>query len=302
MADSVTLSEEAAGRAPAQRAELRSGWALGRALRGNWLLLSGIGVLVGFLLIALVVEFIAPFDPLAMNVVSALQPPGAEHWLGTDRFGRDVFSRILWGTRSSLLVSFASVAVAVGVGSGLGVVAGFYQGAVDMLLSRVMDVFFGFPALLLAITIAAMLGPSAGNVVLAIAVVFVPRYFRVARAPVLAESALEYVEAARALGVRDLRLILRHVVPNAMSPILVQSALGLSAAILIEASLSYLGLGVQPPNPSWGTMLNEGRTFLQNAPWLSVFPGLAIVLAVLAFNLVADGLRDVLDPRMRGQE
>ena len=230
-----------------------------------------------------------------------MKPPSAEHWFGTDRFGRDVFSRILWGTRWSLLVSFVSVAIAVVIGSGLGIIGGFYQGPIDMVLSRLMDILFGFPSLLLAITIAAMLGPSAGNVVVAIAVVFVPRYFRVARAPILVEQTLEYVEAARALGVGDGRLIVRHLVPNALSPILIQTALGLSAAILIEASLSYLGLGIQPPNPSWGTMLNEGRTFLQNAPWISIFPGLAIMLAVLAFNLVADGLRDLLDPRMRGR-
>lgn len=267
----------------------------------NMLLVTGLAVLIVLLLVGLLVSLIAPADPLTMNVLDALKPPNAEHVLGTDRFGRDVYSRILWGTRGSLLVSFSSVAVAVLIGSGLGIVAGFYQGPVDMVLSRVMDVLFGFPSLLLAITIAALLGPSAGNVVVAIAVVFVPRYFRVARAPILVEKTLEYVEAARALGAGDGRLIVRHLLPNALSPVLIQTALGLSAAILIEASLSYLGLGIQPPNPSWGTMLNEGRTFLQNAPWISIFPGVAIVLAVLAFNLVADGLRDLLDPRMRGR-
>jgi peptide/nickel transport system permease protein len=267
----------------------------------NMLLMTGLAVLIVLLLVGLAVSWIAPSDPLTMNVVEALKPPSADHLLGTDRFGRDVYSRILWGTRGSLLVSFSSVAVAVLIGSGLGILGGFYQGPIDMVLSRIMDILFGFPSLLLAITIAAMLGPSAGKVVVAIAVVFVPRYFRVARAPILVEKTLEYVEAARALGAGDGRLIVRHLIPNALSPILIQTALGLSAAILIEASLSYLGLGIQPPNPSWGTMLNEGRTFLQNAPWISIFPGLAIMLAVLAFNLVADGLRDLLDPRMRGR-
>jgi peptide/nickel transport system permease protein len=267
----------------------------------NMLLVTGLAVLLVLLFVGLAVSVIAPSDPLTMDVVAAMKPPSADHLLGTDRFGRDVYSRILWGTRGSLLVSFASVAVAVVIGSGLGILGGFYQGPIDMALSRLMDILFGFPSLLLAITIAAMLGPSAGNVVIAIAVVFVPRYFRVARAPILVEKTLEYVEAARALGAGDGRLIVRHLIPNALSPILIQTALGLSAAILIEASLSYLGLGIQPPNPSWGTMLNEGRTFLQNAPWISIFPGLAIMLAVLAFNLVADGLRDLLDPRMRGR-
>jgi peptide/nickel transport system permease protein len=272
-----------------------------RLTSANALLMTGAVVLVVLLLIGALVQFIAPFDPITMDVVNALKPPSAEHWLGTDRFGRDVLSRILWGTRSSLVVSFISVALAVLVGSGMGILAGYYQGPLDMILSRVMDVFFGFPTLLLAITIAAMLPPSDFNVVLAIAIVFVPRYFRIARAPVLAEKTLEYIDAARAVGAGDMRLIVRHLIPNTLSAILIQAALGLSAAILIEASLGYLGLGVKPPAPSWGTMLNEGRTFVQNAPWLSIFPGLAIMLAVLAFNLVADGLRDLLDPRMRGR-
>jgi peptide/nickel transport system permease protein len=267
--------------------------------RRNWLLVFGLIILAAFVFVMLTANFIAPYDPVRMNVSGAQLSPSAEHWFGTDRFGRDVLSRIMYGTRVSLVVAFASVVGAVIVGSGLGVIAAYYEGPVDAIAGRVMDVFFSFPALLLAIAIAAMLGPSELNAILAITVVYCPRYFRVARAPVLGEKRADYVEAARAVGEPEYVVLFRHVLPNVVSPIIVQAALGLSSAILIEASLGYLGLGVQPPSPSWGTMLNEGRTFLQTAPWLSIFPGLAIFLAVLAFNLIGDGLRDYLDPRMR---
>jgi peptide/nickel transport system permease protein len=265
----------------------------------NGLLAVGVVVLALYAFLMLMANFIAPYDPIRMDVLSAQSAPSAAHLFGTDRFGRDVLSRVIFGTRVSLFVAFASVLAAVVVGSGLGVVAAFYEGSLDAVLGRVMDVFLSFPALLLAIAIAAMLGPSEINVILAISVVYCPRYFRVARAPVLAEKHADYVDAARGLGEREFIILLRHVLPNITSPVIVQSSIGLSSAILIEASLGYLGLGVQPPSPSWGTMLNEGRTFLQSAPWLSIFPGLAIFMAVLAFNLVGDGLRDSLDPRMR---
>jgi peptide/nickel transport system permease protein len=267
--------------------------------RANWLLLFGLVILAAFAFVMLAADVIAPYDPVRMNVSGAQLPPSAAHWFGTDRFGRDVLSRIMYGTRVSLVVAFASVAGAVCLGSGLGVIAAYYEGPIDAIAGRVMDVFLSFPALLLAIAIAAMLGPSELNAILAITVVYCPRYFRVARAPVLGEKRADYVEAARAVGEPEYVVLFRHVLPNVVSPIIVQAALGLSSAILIEASLGYLGLGVQPPSPSWGTMLNEGRTFLQTAPWLSIFPGLAIFLAVLAFNLIGDGLRDYLDPRMR---
>jgi ABC-type dipeptide/oligopeptide/nickel transport system permease subunit len=269
-------------------------------LRTNALLTIGLALLVVFAFLMLAADFLAPYDPIRMDVVAAQAPPSPEHWFGTDRFGRDVLSRIMYGTRVSLFVAFASVAAAVLVGSGLGVVSAYYEGITDAIAGRVMDVLLSFPALLLAIAIAAMLGPSETNVIVAIAVVYCPRYYRVARAPVLGEKHADYVEAARGIGEREFIILLRHVLPNIVSPVIVQASIGLSAAILIEASLGYLGLGVQPPSPSWGTMLNEGRTFLQTAPWLSVFPGLAIFTAVLAFNLVGDGLRDYLDPRMRG--
>lgn len=282
---------------------------LGRTARGGWtlawsrngLLISGLAVLIVLVTMALLARVIAPAPPLKMNVLDALRPPSGQHWFGTDRFGRDIFSRVVYGTRISLWIAFASLAIAVTLGTALGLLAAFYGRAIDAIASRLMDIFFSFPALLLAIAIAAMLGPSMNNAVIAIAVIYTPRFYRVARASTLLEKGLDYIEGARAVGARDASLIFRHLLPNIISPIVVQASIGLSQAILVEAALGYLGLGVQPPAPSWGTMLNEGRTFLQNAPWLSIFPGLAILLAVLAFNLVGDGLRDVLDPRAQGK-
>jgi peptide/nickel transport system permease protein len=222
--------------------------------------------------------------------------PSATHPFGTDRFGRDVLSRIVHGVRVSLGIAGASILAAVLVGSTLGLLAGVGR-AVDQLLGRVMDVFFAFPPILLAIAVAAVLGAGPGTAVVAIAVVYTPLFFRVVRGSVLAEAAQSYVEAAEALGVGRLGILVRHILPNAVSPIVVQTAVCLSYAILIESALSYLGVGVQPPSASWGTILNEGKEFLALAPWVSLFPGAFIMLAVLAFNIVGDGLRDALDPR-----
>jgi peptide/nickel transport system permease protein len=226
-----------------------------------------------------------------MKVMDALKGPSGSHLFGTDRFGRDVLSRTIHGTRIALGVALSSIGIAVLVGSVLGLIGGFVGGWSDMLIGRVMDILFSFPTLVLAIAIAAMMGPGLNNAVLAIAVVYVPLFCRVARGPVIAERAKEHVAAAIALGGGSLRIIFRHILPS----------VSLAFAILIEASLSYVGLGTQPPDPSWGTMLNEGRTYLETAPWMSIFPGLAIMLAVLGFNLLGDGLRDVLDPQLRGR-
>jgi peptide/nickel transport system permease protein len=283
---------------PAQRSELRR---VGRTLVRNRLVLTGLVMVVGLVLTALLAGVIAPYDPIANNVRAATQPPSSYYYFGTDRFGRDVFSRVVYGSRLSLFVALVSVAISAAIGILLGLVSGYYRGWVDNLIGRVMDVFFSFPALLLAIGVAAMLGPGLNNAIIAIAVVYSPLFGRVVRGPVLVERGKEYAEAARVLGASSPRIILRHVFPNVLSPLTVQVTITFSHAILLEAYLSFLGLGTQPPFPSWGTMLQEGRSFLETAPWMSIFPGIAIMLAVLAFNLLGDGIRDVLDPRSRGQ-
>ncbi len=242
---------------------------------------------------------LAPVAPDEQNFDLIEAPPGAAALLGTDRFGRDVLSRVIYGARISLYVAAVSIVAAMLVGGSLGLLAGYRGGHWDNVISRVMDVFFSVPGLLLSVGIAAMRGPGVNSAVIAIAIVYTPLFARVMRGPVLAEREKEYVEAVRALGAGRVAVAFRHILPNVMSPFIVQGTVAFSQAILIEASLSYLGLSAQPPTPSWGNMLNEGRTYLETAPWISVFPGIAIMVAVLAFNLIGHGLRDVLDPSIR---
>lgn len=288
--------------AVARPARVRSEWRrAARTLTRNRLVVAGLAMVAGLIVIAALAGLIAPYDPIANNVRAALQPPSSYYYFGTDRFGRDVFSRVIHGSRLTLLVAVSSVAISVVIGVALGLIGGYYRGWVDNLIGRVMDVFFSFPALLLAIGVAAMLGPGLSNAIIAIAVVYAPVFGRVIRGPVLVERGKEYVEAARVIGASSPRVLLRHIFPNTLSPLIVQATITLSQAILTEATLGYLGLGTQPPFPSWGTMLQENRDFLETAPWTSIFPGLAIMLTVLAFNLLGDGIRDVLDPRSRGE-
>jgi peptide/nickel transport system permease protein len=249
--------------------------------------------------LALFADVLAPAAPDEQNFELIEAPPGRQALFGTDRFGRDVLSRVIHGARISLYVAVTSIAVSMLAGGALGLFAGFAGGWWDNVINRVMDVFFSIPGLLLAIGIAALRGPGVNSAVIAIAIVYTPLFARVMRGPVLAEREKEYVEAVRALGASRWAAALKHVLPNVVSPFVVQGTVAFSQAILIEASLSYLGLSAQPPTPSWGNMLNEGRTYLETAPWISVFPGLAIMAAVLAFNLLGDGLRDLLDPNAR---
>lgn len=274
--------------------------ALRPALR-NPLVLFGAGIIVAMVLLAALAGPVAPYDPTEMKVVDALQGPSPAHPFGTDRFGRDVLSRTIHGSRIALGVAISSIGLALVAGTALGLIGGYAGGATDLVIGRVMDVLFSFPTLILAIGIAAMLGPGLDNAALAIAVVYAPLFSRVVRGPVIAERAKEYSLAALGLGAGAIRVIVRHILPNVLAPLIVQASVSLAYAILTEAALSYLGLGTQPPAPSWGTMLNEGRTYLETAPWMSVFPGLAIMLAVLGFNLLGDGLRAVLDPQLRGR-
>jgi peptide/nickel transport system permease protein len=250
-------------------------------------------LVVGVAVLAPVIAGHAPDEP---NFELIEAPPSHLAWFGTDRLGRDVLSRVIYGSRISLSVAVVSVGMAMLIGGGLGLSSGFIGGAWDNVINRVMDVFFSIPGLLLAVGIAAMRGPGVNSAVLAIAIVYVPVFARVMRGPVLAEREKDYVEAVRALGATRLAVAVKHVLPNVLSPFVVQGTVAFSQAVLIEASLSYLGLSAQPPTPSWGNMLNEGRTYLETAPWISVFPGLAIMVTVLAFNLLGDGLRDILDP------
>jgi len=272
-----------------------------RPLLRNRLVLFGTGLIFLVVLLAVFADVVAPYDPTEMKMVEALKRPSAPHPFGTDRFGRDVLSRTIYGSRIALGVALSSIAIAFAVGTVLGLVGGYAGGWPDLVIGRVMDVLFSFPTLILAIGIAAMLGPGLNNAALAIAVVYAPLFSRVARGPVIAEREKDHVVAAQGLGASWPRVVFRHILPNVLAPLIVQASVSLAFAILIEASLSYLGLGTQPPDPSWGTMLNEGRTYLETAPWMSIFPGLAIMVTVFGFNLLGDGLRDTLDPQLRGR-
>lgn len=271
----------------------------GRRMRQNPLFAAGAVILLGFVLLGIFAPVIAPYHPIAIDAEKMFQGPSRGHLFGTDRFGRDLFSRVVYGVRVSLGIAGLSIAIAALLGGLLGLLAGYVGRGIDQLLGRCMDVFFAFPSVLLALGISAVLGAGATTVVIAIAVVYTPLFFRVMRASVMAERELTYVEAAASIGAGSWTIMTRHILRNVLSPMIVQIAVSLSYAILIESALSYLGVGVQPPTPSWGTILNEGKEFLPISPWISLFPGLFIMLSVLALNFLSDGLRDYLDPRLR---
>jgi peptide/nickel transport system permease protein len=249
-----------------------------------------------FALVALLAPWLAPHDPLAQSILAVNQQPSAAHWLGTDQFGRDVLSRIIYGSRNSLLFGFISPVLAALIGTSLGVIAGYCGGAVDRVISRVVDMLLAFPELLLAIIIAAVLGGGFWNIIAVITIAFVPGFARVARASTLAVKQEPYVESAIAVGVRTPTLIFRHIIPNIAAPIVVLMTLWVASAIRLEASLSFLGIGTQPPNPSWGNIIRDGLNSLFSSPWPIIGAGIAITLVVLAFNIIGDGIRDVLDP------
>lgn len=252
------------------------------------------------LLGALLAPWLAPEDPLAMGP-RRFGAPSASAWLGTDQFGRDLLSRLLYGARVSMAVSIAAVGMATLIGGTIGLCAGYFGGRVDLLLMRGVDVLMAFPTLLLALAVVATFGGNTRNLILAVTLAYIPIFSRVIRGSALSVKQNDFVEASRALGARDGRIILRAVLPNVLAPIIVQATFNLSTAIMIEAALSFLGLGVQPPAPSWGSMLSEARNFMELDPWLALAPGGAITLAVLGFNLFGDGLRDILDPRLAGE-
>jgi peptide/nickel transport system permease protein len=271
-----------------------------RALRRLWRrrgAMVGLAFIAFFVAMALAAPWISPHDPLATSWSAVRKAPTAGHLFGTDEIGRDVLSRVIWGARASLLAGVISVTISLLVGVPIGLIAGYVGGWTDMLISRVTDAMLACPFLILAIALAAFLGPSLANAMVAIGIAATPIFIRLTRAQVLAVKVEDYVEAARAVGNPPLRIALRHIFPNIVAPLIVQATLAIAAAIIAEASLSFLGLGQQPPAPSWGSMLNTAKNYVENAPWMAIWPGLSIFLLVLSFNLLGDGLRDALDPR-----
>jgi peptide/nickel transport system permease protein len=269
-----------------------------RLLRSKGGVLGG-GILLMFLAVAIFAPVVTLYDPLLMSPSEALSPPSLKHPAGTDRFGRDILTRIIYGTRISLRVGLISVTIAGFIGGVLGLVAGYYGGRVDAVLSLFVNILLGLPGILLALVILAMLGPGLQNVMIAVGISGIPGYARLIRANTLVVKEQDFVQAARALGSSDLHIILVHILPNVMAPIIVLSTLGVASAILVGASVSYLGLGAKPPTPEWGVMVNDGRNHLRQAWWLSTMPGLAIMITVIGLNLLGDALRDALDPRLK---
>ena len=257
----------------------------------------GLAVIAGFVIVALGASVVAPYDPIATSFATVRKAPSVAHWFGTDEIGRDVLSRIVYGARASLLAGVVSVLISISVGVPIGLLAGYAGGMTDMLISRVTDALLACPFLILAIALAAFLGPSLTNAMIAIGISATPVFIRLTRGTTLAVKAEDFVLAARAIGNAPWRVAIRHVLPNIVPPLLVQATLAIAAAVIAEASLSFLGLGQQPPQPSWGSMLNTAKNYIDNSPWMAIWPGASIFLLVLSFNVVGDGLRDALDPR-----
>ncbi|MSP36102.1 MAG: ABC transporter permease [Limnohabitans sp.] len=261
--------------------------------------LIGLAVVIAFILMAIFAPYISPQDPIATSWGAIRKAPSAAHWFGTDEIGRDVLSRVIWGTQASLMAGVISVSISLLIGVPIGLLAGFVGGAVDAIISRITDAFLACPFLILAIALAAFLGPSLTNAMVAIGISAAPIFVRLTRGQVIQIKVEDYVEAARSVGNPPWRIALVHILPNILPPLLVQATLAIAAAVIAEASLSFLGLGQQPPAPSWGSMLNTAKNYIEQAPWMAIWPGLSIFLLVLSFNLFGDGLRDALDPRQR---
>ncbi|MHB1005403.1 MAG: ABC transporter permease [Chloroflexota bacterium] len=270
-----------------------------RRLRRHRAAMLGLIVLGTFAVLAVLVQFVSPYDPLRQVLKDALLEPSPEHPFGADYLGRDILTRMLYGARYSLSIGFGAVAIGIAIGMPLGAVSGYFGGKVDLIIQRFVDVMLSFPGILLALSLVATLGPGIGNVVISVGISSMPSFIRLTRASTLSIKTMAYVEAARCIGADTTRIIFQHVLRNAMAPVIVQATLSLGSAILLAAGLGFLGLGVQPPTPEWGAMLGEGKDYIFASPNMATFPGLAVFFAVLAFNLVGDGLRDALDPRLR---
>lgn len=269
-----------------------------RLMKNKAAVVGGI-VILFIILVGILGPFLVKTDPNAQNILNKLQPPSKEHWFGTDNFGRDIFSRIVNGTKLTLTVGFLSVFIGGTIGVILGIVAGYYGGAIDTITMRLMDILLAFPGILLALAIVSVLGGSLVNVIIAVGIFSVPAFARIVRGSTLQVKKLEYIDAVRALGASDIRIIFKHILPNILSPIIVQATMRIATAILTASGLAFLGLGAQPPTPEWGAMLSDGRTYMHNAGHMVLIPGMMIVVVVLAFNIFGDGLRDALDPKMK---
>jgi peptide/nickel transport system permease protein len=290
------LAEAPQSRSQARLTRWYANWL---ALKRNPLAVSGVIIVFALILMAVFASWIAGQSPYAQLLTARLEPPSMEHWFGTDELGRDILARVVYGARASLLAGAISVGIALSIGVPLGLLSGYRGGFIDALISRITDAMLACPFLILAIALAAFLGPSLGNAMIAIGISATPIFVRLTRGQVMSVKVEDYIEAARAMGNPRWRIALFHILPNIMPALLVQATLSIAAAIIAEAALSFLGLGQQPPAPSWGSMLNAAQRFLTNAPWMAIWPGFAIFLVVLSFNLVGDGLRDALDPRER---
>ena len=296
---STALSPTVALSAPAPAARPGPWLAAWRRLRRRPAAMFGLVVVLLFTSMALLAPWLGLQDPIATSWGAIRKAPSAAHWFGTDEIGRDVFARVVWGTQASLLAGVVSVSISLLIGVPLGLLAGFVGGWVDMVIARITDAFLACPFLILAIALAAFLGPSLSNAMMAIGISAAPIFVRLTRGQVMQVKVEDYIEAARAVGNPPWRIALRHVLPNTLPPILVQATLAIASAVIAEASLSFLGLGQQPPAPSWGSMLNTAKNYVEQAPWMAIWPGASIFLLVLSFNILGDGLRDALDPRQR---
>lgn len=281
---------------PKKTSQFKQVW---KRLRKNKLALVGLGIIIVLILIAIFADFIAPYSFDEQNLQATLQFPSSKHIFGTDEFGRDIFSRIVFGSRISFQVGFIAVSIAVILGGILGAMAGYYGGIIDNIIMRAMDMLLAIPQILLAIAIVAALGPGLVNLMIAVGISSIPGYARIVRASVLSIKDQEFVEAARAAGSSNTRIIFKHIIPNVMAPIIVQATLGVALAILTAAGLSFIGLGISPPTPEWGSMLSGGRGYIRDYWYMTLFPGLAIVITIFGLNVLGDGLRDALDPRLK---
>lgn len=294
----ATKTNGAVKAAPKKRSQAQEVW---RRLKKNKMAMIGLAIVVVLVLIAIFADFLFDYNDVVIkqNTAIRLQGPSAEHWLGTDEFGRDILARLVHGSRISLVVGVVAVSIALTVGGTLGALAGFYGGKIDMVIMRLMDILLAVPSLLLSITIVSALGPSIINLMIAISISSIPGYARIVRSSVMTVRDNEFVEAARSIGANNWQIILTHIIPNCMAPIIVQVSLKVASAILSTSGLSFLGLGVKAPTPEWGSMLSGGRAYLRNAPHLTFFPGVMIMITILSLNLLGDGLRDALDPKLK---